>query len=236
MKVEIFSDVACHWCYISKRRFEAALAGFEHRDQVEITWGSYQLDPSAPRTTETALNELVADKTGMSLSDVAAASEQVSALAAKEGLEFHMEKVRYGNTFDAHRLLQFAATHNLQEEVEERLFKAYFTEGAALGDTGTLVKLVSEVGLEESEIQAILASDKYADKVRADIRRASHLGIQAVPFYVIDEKYGISGAQPVEVLQEKLEQAWTESHPLITVSGGSQNNAGFCEGDSCAIA
>src|SRR6266700_734634 len=218
MKVEIWSDVACPWCYIGKRRIEGALAQFEHQDQVEITWRSYQLDPQAPRTSEETMNELLARKYGMSQKQAAAANDRVSGIAAQDGLEYHMEQVQYGNTFDAHRLIHLAATHHLQDEMEERFFKAYFTEGVKLGDVETLVKLATEVGIDAEEARTVLASDRYAHEVRADIQRARRLGVQGVPFFAIDEKYGVSGAQPAEVLKEVLEQAWAEAHPLIKVS------------------
>lgn len=234
MKVEIWSDVACPWCYIGKRRIEGALAQFEHQDQVEILWRSYQLDPQAPRTSEETMNELLARKYGMSQKQAAAANDRVSAIAAQDGLDYHMDQVQYGNTFDAHRLIHLAAAHDLQQEMEERFFKAYFTEGAKLGDTETLVKLAAEVGIDAEEARAVLASDRYADEVRADIQRARRLGVQGVPFFAIDEKYGVSGAQPADVLREVLEQAWSEAHPLIKVSGATQD-AGLCDGDSCSL-
>src|SRR5947199_8729882 len=138
MNVEIWSDVACPWCYIGKRRFESAMANFAHRDEVEVIWRSYQLDPGAPRDPGKTVNEVLAQKYGMSLSQAAVMNERVSAIAAQEGLEYHLEQARYGNTFDAQRLIHLAATHGLQQEAEERFFHAYFTEGKALGDTETL--------------------------------------------------------------------------------------------------
>src|SRR5579875_3309268 len=147
MKVDIWSDVACPWCYIGKRRIEKALAEFEHGDQVEIIWHSYQLDPDAPAVSHQTIAEVLAQKYGRSLAQAAAMNERVSGIAAQDGLEYHMEKVRYGNTFDAHRLIHLAATHHLQDAMEERFFRAYFTEGAALGDSATLVKLAGEIGL-----------------------------------------------------------------------------------------
>lgn len=236
MKVEIFSDVACPWCYIGKRRFETALGQFEQSDQVEITWRSYQLDPTAPTVSDTSMNELLAKKYGMSPQRAAAANSQVSTLAAAEGLEYHLEKARYGNTFDAHRLIQLAATHQLQDEVEERFFKAYFSEGAALGDTETLVRLVSEVGINAEEARAVLAGDEYAEAVRGDIQEARELGIQGVPFFLIDEKYGISGAQSSEVFKKALDQVWAESHPVSKIINVGGEDGTSCEGDSCASA
>jgi predicted DsbA family dithiol-disulfide isomerase len=235
MKVDIWSDVACPWCYIGKRRIEGALAGFDHHDQVEVVWHSYQLDPEAPSISKQTVTEVLAKKYGRSLAQAAAMNDRVSGIAAQDGLEYHLEKAQYGNTFDAHRLIHLAATHDLQDAMEERFFKAYFTEGAALGDHETLVKLASEVGIDADEARTVLASDAYADAVRADILRARRLGIQGVPFFAIDEKYGVSGAQSSEVLKEVLEQAWVESHPITMVKGANQDDAGSCEGDSCAI-
>ncbi len=217
MKVEIWSDVACPWCYIGKRRFESALAHFAHREQVEVTWRSYQLDPGAPRDPGQTVNEILAQKYGVHLSQATAMNERVSAIAAQEGLEYHLGQAKYGNTFDAHRLIHLAATHGLQQEAEERLFQAYFTEGRALGDAETLVQLVSEIGIGADEARAVLGSDAYADEVRADEQRARAFGIGGVPFFAVDERYGVSGAQPTELFGEVLERAWAESHPLIQV-------------------
>jgi predicted DsbA family dithiol-disulfide isomerase len=195
MKVEIWSDVACPWCYIGKRRFERALDHFAHRNPGK------------------KVNEILASKYDVSLSQAAAMNDRVSAIAAQEGLEYHLEQARYGNTFDAHRLIHLAATHHLQQDMEERLFKAYFTEGTALGETEALVQLATEVGIDAHEARSVLAKDDYADEVRADEQRARRLGIQGVPFFAIDEQYGVSGAQPSEVLREVLEQAWAATHP-----------------------
>ena len=236
MRVDIFSDVACPWCYIGKRRFEKALDQFDHNDQVEITWHSYQLDPAAPPVSDMSMNEMLAKKYGMSLQKAAAANSQVSSLAAAEGLEYRLDKARYGNTFDAHRLIQLAYERGLQDEVEERFFRAYFTEGEALGDTETLVRLVAEVGIDAEEARAVLAGNDYAEAVRADIQEAREIGIQGVPFFIIDEKYGISGAQSSELFKKALDQVWAESHPALQLVnlGGEDSNS--CEGDSCVIA
>ncbi len=236
MKVEIWSDVVCPWCYIGKRHMEAALAYFEHADQVEIIWRSYQLDPRAPRHGEEKTLDMLAQKYGVSAAQAMKMQERVSAVAAQAGLEYHLDLTRHENTFDAHRLIHLAAKHGLQAEAEERFFHAHFTEGKPLGDNETLVQLAAEVGVPEDEARAVLDSDAYADAVRADIRRARLLGIQGVPFFAIDEKYGVSGAQPAELLKEALEQAWGDSHPLIKVSGANQeDDANVCEGDNCAI-
>jgi predicted DsbA family dithiol-disulfide isomerase len=163
-------------------------------------------------------------------------NERVSAIAAQEGLEYHLEHAKYGNTFDAHRLIHLAPTHGLQHEAEERLFKAYFTEGRALGDAETLVQLASDIGIDADEARAVLRSDAYADEVQADKQRARAFGVSGVPFFAVDEKYGVSGAQPAELFGEVLERAWAESHPLIQVGSASQDDAGSCDGENCAIA
>jgi predicted DsbA family dithiol-disulfide isomerase len=235
MQVEIWSDVVCPWCYIGKRRFESALADFKHRAQIEVVWKSFELDPKAPRTSEDTLNQILAKKYGMSVEKAAAANERVTSLAAQEGLDYHLDLAHPGNTFDAHRLIHLAASHGLQGEMKERLMHAYFTEGQPVSDTETLVKLGVEVGLDIDEARAVLASAEYADEVKADEQEARTLGISGVPFFVIDQKYGISGAQPTELFQQTLAQVWTESHPLIQVSSASSAEVGNCEGDSCEI-
>lgn len=235
MQVEIWSDVVCPWCYIGKRRFEAALENFKQRDQIEITWKSFELDPNAPRSSEDTLNQMLAKKYGMSAEKAAAANTNVTSLAAQEGLDYHLDLAHPGNTFDAHRLIHFAATHGLQGAMKERLMRAYFTEGQPIGEIETLVKLGVEVGLDAGQTRIVLASQTYADEVAADEKEARSLGISGVPFFVIDEKYGISGAQPTELFQQALEQAWSESHPLIQVSSASAGDVGSCEGDNCAL-
>jgi predicted DsbA family dithiol-disulfide isomerase len=233
MKVEIWSDVVCPWCYIGKRRFEEALSEFGHKDDVEVIWRSYQLDPSAPENTGVSVTEMLAQKYGVSTDQAQAMNDRVTAVAAEVGLNYNFDISKYGNTFDAHQLIHLAAKHGLQDEAKERLMKGYFTEGAAVGDDETLVKLVSEVGVDADEARAVLAKGTYADEVRGDVQRARAFGIQGVPFFAIDERYGISGAQPAEVFTEALEQAWAEGHPLIKV--GSAQSGDVCEGDSCAI-
>ncbi|GHO65294.1 DSBA oxidoreductase [Ktedonobacter sp. SOSP1-52] len=233
MKVEIWSDVACPWCYIGKRHFEAALAEFPQREQVDVIWRSYQLDPNAPRDSKQTTGEALAKKFG-GPEKVKAMNERVTQVAAEAGLEYHLDTAIYDNTFDAHRLIHFAAHKNLQDEAKERLLKAHFTEGAAVSDINELVRLGTEIGLDADELRGALESDAYADEVKADFQRGSMFGVQGVPFFAIDEKYGISGAQPSQVFAEVLTKAWSESHPLINFSGSTQD-AGVCEGDNCAI-
>jgi predicted DsbA family dithiol-disulfide isomerase len=216
MQVEIFSDVICPWCAVGKRRFEAALRQFEHADEIDVVWRSYELDPHAPVRREGDYVDLLARKYGMTREQAVTANERLTATAAAEGLDFHFEHARSGNTFDAHRLLHYAweAGSGLQDALKERLFVAYFTEGAAIGEPETLVRLAAEVGLDAQECAAILASDRYADEVRADEREAIELGVTGVPFFVVDGKFAIPGAQDADTILSVLQRAWTKGHPI----------------------
>ena len=232
MKVEIWSDVVCPWCAIGKRRFEKALAQFAHRDEVEVRWRSFELDPTAPREREGDLADHLAEKYGMSRENARGMEKQMSDTAAGEGWEFHLEHARNGNTFDAHRLIHLAAERGIQDAVKERLLKAYLTDGERIGDADTLAGLGAEAGLDAEEARAVLASDRYADEVRADEGQARAFGINGVPFFVIDRKYGVNGAQPAAALLEVLETAWADAHPLqVLTPAGS---AGSSDGDACA--
>lgn len=230
MLVEIWSDIVCPWCYIGKRRFETALQRFAHKDQVEIVWRSFELDPNAPRRTPGSLNDMLAQKLRRSVAEAAAMNEHVTALAAAEGLDYRLDRAQHGNTFDAHRLIHLAATRNLRSEAKERLLRAYFIEGRPIGDVETLVSLGAEIGLPADEARAMLAGDAYADEVRADERRAVMFNIRGVPFVAIDETYGVSGAQPPEVFLSALEQAWEASHPLAMIEApGAEDGTGEVE-------
>jgi predicted DsbA family dithiol-disulfide isomerase len=227
MKIEIWSDIACPWCYVGKRRFERALAEFEHRDDVEVLWRSFQLDPSAPRQQTVPQAELLARKYRVPLAQAQAMNARVAAEGAKDGLALRFDRVRPANTFDAHRLIHFAATRERRAAMVERLFAAYFTEGEPLGDVDTLARLAGDVGVPSDEARAVLASDQFADAVRDDQARARSLGIDGVPFFVLAERYGLSGAQPAELHLEALRQAWGErdAAPAAPAEG--------CEDESC---
>jgi len=212
--VEIWSDVVCPWCYIGKRRFESALEQFEHRDEVTVMWRSFELDPEAPRDVHGTAAERLADKYGMSIERALNLHAEMTQRAAAEGLEFHFERARGGNTFDAHRMIHLAATYGHQAAAKERLMRAYFTEGEAISDHETLVRLVSELGVDAEEARAALELDRFAEDVREDENLAAQLGIQGVPFFVLDRHYGVSGAQPPEVLLGVLERAWGEAVSL----------------------
>jgi predicted DsbA family dithiol-disulfide isomerase len=201
VQVEIWSDVVCPWCYIGKRRFEAAAAQFD--GEVEVTWRSFELDPSAPATREHSASEHLAAKYGMSVEQAESSHAQMTALAAQEGLEYHFELTKGGNSFDAHRLIHLATANGLQDEAMERVFRGYFTEGLAIGDRDVLIALAAELGLDGDALNG----DAYAEAVREDEHLAQRIGIQGVPFFVLDRRYGVSGAQPAEILVQALEKA-----------------------------
>jgi predicted DsbA family dithiol-disulfide isomerase len=236
LKVEIWSDVVCPWCYIGKRRFESALARFEHRDELEVVWRSFELDPDAPRLREGDYADRLARKYGTTREQAVQMHERITATAAQEGLTFRFDQARAGNTFDAHRLLHLAARLGVQDQAKERLMRAYFSEGEPIGDPETLVRLVAEAGVPADEARSVLNGDAYAADVRADEREAAELGISGVPFFVLDRRYGVSGAQPAELLLQALEQAWREAHPVrqLTPVGAAAGEA-VCTDDTCAI-
>jgi predicted DsbA family dithiol-disulfide isomerase len=202
LTVEIWSDVVCPWCYIGKRRFEAAVEQFG--GEVEVVWRSFELDPSAPAVREHTATEHLAAKYGMSVEQAEASHVKMTELAAQEGLEYHFERARGGNSFDAHRLIHLAAAHGKQGEAQERVMRGYFTEGLPIGDREALIALGDELGLDA---RAALESDEYADAVREDEMLAQRIGIQGVPFFVLGRRYGVSGAQPADVLAQALETA-----------------------------
>jgi predicted DsbA family dithiol-disulfide isomerase len=229
--VEIWSDVACPWCYVGKRRFEAALANFPHRAAVEVRWRSFELDRSAPRVLDGSIlyAARIAKKYGV---PVAKAEQMIATMtntAAQEGLDFHFEKIRPGNTFDAHRVLHLAAVHEKGDRAKERFLRAYFTEGEPIGEPEVLVRLGGEVGLDRDEVRATVAGDRFASEVRADEAEAEAAGIHGVPFFVIGGRYGVSGAQPPEKLLEVLSYAWEQVSEDQTPSEGA-----VCGPDGCA--
>ena len=225
MLVEIWSDVVCPWCYIGKRRFETALAGFADRDQVEVVWRAYELDPNAPARREGDPAARLARKYAMSVDQARANQARITELAATEGLDYHLDEAAGGNTFDAHRLVHLATESGLGDAMKERLLRAHLVEAQPIGDRATLVALATEVGLDGPTVEATLAGDAYADAVRADELRAAEIDVTGVPFFLFDGRLGISGAQSPEVLTRVLERAWSEAAPA----------AGACTDDECAI-
>jgi predicted DsbA family dithiol-disulfide isomerase len=221
MDVEIWSDIACPWCYVGKRRFEAALARFEHRDDVRVTWRSFELDPAAPAEREGERAERLAEKYGMSVERARQMERQMTDTAAGEGLHFRFDLARSGSTFDAHRVVHLAAEHGLQDAMKERLLRAYFGEGELMSDRETLVRVAVEVGLDADEVRGMLASDRFAEEIHDDERTAHAFGISAVPTFVVDRSIGVSGAHPPEALLELLREGWARRAPApVVVAGG----------------
>jgi predicted DsbA family dithiol-disulfide isomerase len=208
MPVEIWSDVVCPWCFIGKRRFEQALASFDH--PVEITWRSYELNPNAPPVRDGSSAERVARKYGISVEDAAAQYQRITDLAAALGLEYHLDRARWGRSFDAHRLIHLAHDRGIQDAVKERFLAAYLQEGVAIGLPEELAPIAVSAGLDAAEVDAVLAGDAYADAVRADEERALELGITGVPFFVVDGRFAMPGAQDPETMLAILERAWTK--------------------------
>jgi predicted DsbA family dithiol-disulfide isomerase len=230
LDVQIWSDIACPWCYVGKRRLEAALARFEHREQVSISWRAFELDPAAPRVrdTSTSYAERLGAKYGRSVAQAQGMIDSMTETAARDGLEFRFDRVQSGNTFDAHRLHHFAAERGLGDAAKERLLRAYMTEGEAIGEPEVLVRLGADIGLDADAVRAMLASDAFKDEVRGDERAAQQLGIRGVPFFVFDGRYGVSGAQPADVLLGVLEKVWAELPETDLVEGA------VCGPDGCA--
>jgi predicted DsbA family dithiol-disulfide isomerase len=242
MKVEIWSDVVCPWCHIGKRRFEEALSRFGHREDVEVVWKSFELDqgaesaPSGHQPDASDYARRLAAKYGTSVQDAQGMVDSMTTAAADEGLDFQFGTAVRANTFEAHQVIHLAAERGIQDQVKERLLTAYFSEGEAVGDRETLVRLASDAGLEAGEVRAALEEQRYAAAVRADEEEATALGIRGVPFFVVDRRYGVSGAQPAEQLLAVLERAWAERNPLTVVGAPvDSDGAGACGPDGCAI-
>jgi predicted DsbA family dithiol-disulfide isomerase len=227
MDIEIWSDIACPWCYVGKRRFEAALREFPHADEVTVIWRSFELDPDAPAERDGDGAAHLARKYGMSVEQARASQDQLAATAAGDGIEMDFARQRMGNTFDGHRLIHLAGEHGLQDEMKERLLHAYFSEGALVSDHDTLAALAAEIGLDADEVRTTLQSDRFADAVRGDEQDAARLGISAVPTFVVDRALGASGAHPPAELLALLDQGWERQVPSIVVGGEA------CGPDGC---
>ncbi|MFC4640491.1 DsbA family oxidoreductase [Deinococcus hohokamensis] len=235
LRVDIWSDIACPWCYIGKRRFEAALQNFAHAREVEVVWHSFELDPSAPERSPHSMAEMLARKYGRSAADAQGMMDHVTRVAQEDGLDYQFGRTQLANTFLAHQLIHLAAEHGQQDALKERLLHAYFTEGAHVGDLETLVRLAQEVGLDPVEARAALQNGTHAQAVRQDEAQAQALGISGVPFFVLGGKYGVSGAQDSSVLLGALNQVWQETHPAPLTMLGQAQTAEGCEDGSCAV-
>ncbi|MFR0356588.1 DsbA family oxidoreductase [Streptomyces sediminimaris] len=235
MKVEIWSDIACPWCYVGKARFEKALAAFPHRDRVEVVHRSFELDPGRAKDDVQPVITMLTAKYGMSEAQARAGEENLGAQAAAEGLDYRTAGRDHGSTFDMHRLLHLAKEHGRQDELIQILYRANFAEERSVFSEGDerLVELAVAAGLAAEDARGVLADPAaYADQVRADEREAAELGANGVPFFVLDRAYGVSGAQPAEVFTQALTRAWDERSPLRPVDDG---DAQACGPDGCAV-
>lgn len=217
IKIDVWSDIACPWCYIGKRNLETGLAatsGDEDAPRVEVVYHSFELSPDTPVDFEGDISDFLAQHKGISREQAAQMHEHVTGIAANAGLEYRFDLLQHTNTVKAHELLHFAKAHGRQHEVAERLMSAYFTEGRHVGRIDDLVTLAVEAGLDGDAARASLESAEYLDDVRADQAQAVAYGIQGVPFFVIDGKYGVSGAQPAEAFSQILRQVWSEREPV----------------------
>jgi len=212
LRIDVWSDIACPWCYVGKRHLEAALARFPHRDAVEVVWRAFELDPSAPREREhtTSYAERLAKKYGTSAGEAQARIDRMIDIARADGLVFDFEKIRPGNTFDAHRILHLAHERGMQDAVKERFLLAYMSEGEPIGSPEALLRLAVEAGLDADTVRATLGTDDYAREVRQDEAEANEIGVEGVPFFVLGGRYAISGAQPAELILQALHRTWDE--------------------------
>lgn len=229
LRVDIWSDIACPWCYVGKRRLEQALSRFPEARSVEVVWHSFELDPSAAREAgEGRYSGRLAKKYGMSAQDAQGRIDHLVGVGKSDGVTLDFERIRPGNTFDAHRVLHYAREVGRQDAVKERFFSAYLSEGQAIGEREVVARLAVDAGLDADRVSAILATDAYAREVRTDEAEAQRLGIHGVPFFVIGGRYAISGAQPAEILERAFQQAWSELASPVEIGEGAA-----CGPDGC---
>ncbi|MES1213913.1 MAG: DsbA family oxidoreductase [Bacteroidota bacterium] len=231
MKVEIWSDVMCPFCYIGKRKFENALKQFANKDEIEIQWRSFQLAPDMETDTSKNVYDYLADKKGWTIDYSKKVHHQLENTAKEVGLHYDFDKAVPANSFKAHRFSHLAAKHNLQDAAEERLFAAYFTEGKNIDDTATLVELGKDLGLNPEEVVTVLESEAYSNEVNQDIYRAEQVGVRGVPFFVFDNKYAVSGAQPSEVFLSALQKSYQEFEQENNTASIKDSDGATCSVD-----
>lgn len=235
MRIEIWSDIACPWRFIGKRRFETALDGFAHKDDVEVEWRSYQLDPSLPEHYAGTETDYLSQAKGMPAEQVRQMFDHVTAQAAGEGLNYDFDSIVVANSFTAHRFLHLAKSHGVMSQAKEALLSGHFEQGRNIGDVEYLAEVARAVGIDADEARRVLSTDEYTAEVKADIAEAQALGANGVPFFVIDRKYGVSGAQPPEAFTQALETAWGESQKLTVLAGGDEafRDGAVCGPEGC---
>lgn len=237
MKIEIWSDFVCPFCYIGKRRLELALDEFEHQDHVKIEFKSYELDPNAKSKPNQNIHEYLASRKGMSLEHAIQMNENVGKQAATVGLTYNFDTMQHTNTFDAHRLVKYAETKKLGNELTEKLLHAYFTNSDLISDPGTLKGLAMEVGLNGDDVDCLLETERYGNRVREDQELARQIGVQGVPFFVFNEKYAISGAQSQDVFSQVLAKVWEEevNDPSLKSLYKKDSKTSYCTGEECDV-
>ena len=226
MRVEIWSDIVCPFCYLGKRKFEKALNNFEAKDKVEIVYRSFQLDPEMNYKPGQSVHEYLAERKGVTAEKGKQMNDQMAALAKEEGLDYRFDQAIINNTLDAHRLLHFAQTQGVQQQMVELLFAAYYTEGKNIGDHDTLASIAVQAGLDKNAVLEMLKTDQFVNEVRQDQYEAEQVGARGVPFFVFNNRYAVSGAQPPEVFTRVLEKVWEEEQPLQV-----NEATGFCTPD-----
>ncbi len=234
LKIEIWSDVMCPFCYIGKRKFEKALDGFAHKENVDVVWKSFQLDASLKTDANTSINKMLADKKGWTIEKAKEMNDYVTNLAKQVGLTFNFDKAIVANSFDAHRFSHLAKEHGVQDKAEEALFLAYFTDGKNTADYETLIQLGKEIGLDSIEVGEMLVSKEFANDVHEDIQEAQQIGVSGVPFFVINRKYAISGAQESTTFLQALNKTWAEFElENISTTKDDNNMGAVCTPEGC---
>jgi predicted DsbA family dithiol-disulfide isomerase len=243
LRIDVWSDVACPWCYVGKRRLETALKQFPHRESVDVIWRAFELDPAAARELDTLVPyaQRLATKYDVPVTEAQGMIDRMIGVAKEDGLEFRFDRIRPGNTFDAHRVIHFARASgkpNAMDAMKERLLLAYMSEGESIGNTETLARLAGEAGLDATAVSAMLKTDAHHDAVRADEDEARKIGIRGVPFFVLDAKLAVSGAQPAAVLLGALAQAWdarlARATPSAAAASATADDGATCGPEGCA--
>lgn len=235
MQIEIWSDYVCPFCYIGKRHLEQALEHFAHNDQVEVSFKSFELDPEIQTDPEVSVHESLAKKYGVSVAQAQEMNNQMIQRAAQAGLAYNFDNMKQINTLDAHRLAKYAESKGKGAEMSEKLLKAHFVESQFIGGHDTLIKLAAEIGLDPEETRTVLSSSEFTEQVRSEEAEAATLGVRGVPFFVVNRKYAISGAQPVSLFAETLEKVWQEEHPSAPLQQIESSQDALCTDEKCDI-
>ncbi|MFC3561356.1 DsbA family oxidoreductase [Pedobacter jamesrossensis] len=238
MKVEIWSDVMCPFCYIGKRHFEQAIEKLPFKNEIEVDWKSYQLNPEYHNTNNETVYDYLSRSKGMPIEQAKQMTKQVSDMAANAGLTINFDTNIPANTFNAHRLIHLAAKHGLQDLAEEKFFEAHFVRSLNIGEESALLDIAVEIGLDKAEAVHVLKGNEFAEAVRYDIYESQNLGIRGVPYFVMDRKFGVSGAQPVQAFTDALTQSfteWKEAQPKTTLTSLNKNNDAICDESGCEI-